>query len=304
LKSQVFRIIAWGLALGVSVLWFLQAGALSESKDELDALIVQVKQKQGKITLVENALKEVKVNLLQECQKLEEETETVKEEISKIEGEVNALTQSISDENSTLALLTEESKSLPEELTKVRAAHAAAQRKLPPLQESENVIKETKSSLDKQLAEITAANDRLQAELNGLRDNREAIRLKYEERSAELRKSIEKPPWLYYGDKTRVKVMNVRPSMTGAFLPLGFGDGVKRGMEFLVRRIDSSSPTKRSWRVKLKIVQSNYCFAVILPEYGDQNISLRSGEEVELERSGNLVFEETENDEKATAETP
>ena len=119
-----------------------------------------------------------------------------------------------------------------------------------------------------------------------------------------LEKSIERPPWLYYGDKTRIKVINVRPSMTGVFLPLGFGDGVKRDMEFLVRRIDSTVPTKRSWRFKLKIVQSDYCFAVIMPEFGDQNIPIRSGEEVELERSGNLVREELENEEKATVVTP
>jgi hypothetical protein len=84
--------------------------------------------------------------------------------------------------------------------------------------------------------------------------------------------------------------------MTGVFLPLGIGEGVKRDMEFLVRRPDSSAQTKRSWRFKLKIVQSDYSFAVILPEYGDQNIPMRAGEEIEMERSGNIAREKSEED--------
>ena len=161
-------------------------------------------------------------------------------------------------------------------------------------------MKGERTDLDDRLADGRTSNDELQAKLSVLKDKRDAIRRNYEERSAKLREKIEEPPWVYYGDKTRTKVMNVRPSMTGVFLPLGVGDGVKRGMEFLVRRSAPPAPTLKSWRFKLKIVQSDYSFAVIMPEFGDQDIPMRAGEAVEMERSGNLAAEESEEEEDAS----
>jgi predicted RNase H-like nuclease (RuvC/YqgF family) len=288
----------------VTALWFLQAGALSESKAKLEESIIQLDKTKAQIVAVQASADEQKLALMAECVKLEETTAIEVEKMNKIKGEVDAVVQTISDENATLALLKEENNDLPGELISLQEAKTDAEEKLRPMQQSEEAIKATRVSLEKQLAQRNSFNGGLQADLNALREKREAIQRKYEERSAELLKKVERPPWLYYGDKTRVAVMNVRPSMTGVFLPLGVDKGVKRGMEFLVRRINAATPTKRSWRFKLKIVQSDYCFAVIMPEFGDQNIPIRSGEEVELERSGNLAFEKVETEEKGSDDVP
>ena len=165
------------------------------------------------------------------------------------------------------------------------------------MQQEAATIKADRATLEPALAEHRAANDDLQAKLAALQAERESVQSQYDEKSAKLRLRIEEPPWIYYGSKTTVKPSNVRPSMTGLFLPMGFGDGLKIGMEFLVRRLEPTLDSKRSWRFKMKLVQADHSFAVIMPEFGDQSIPLRAGEELEMERSGDLAIEP--NDEEA-----
>ncbi len=291
MKSQVFRIIAWCLAVGVTSLWVLQRGAVTERKAELDELVTQLQATKQKTTAVEAETNATKAKLLMEIAKLEEEDGVVSEEMNQVKVQVVALAKAIADEEANLALIVEENAALPEQVLQLTTAKGQAEVVLAPLQQEEAAIKADHAVVEKQLAELRSSTGELQNQLNALREERETLRRQYEERSTELQEAIDEPPWIYYGDKTRTKVMNVRPSMTGVFLPLGVGEGVKRGMEFLVRRLDPSSQTKRSWRFKLKIVQSDYSFAVIMPEFGDQDIPIRAGEEVEMERSGNIALE-------------
>lgn len=304
MKSQVFRIIAWGLALGVTVLWVLQKGAVSEHKTIYDDLVAKLLDVQNKTAVAESAFEEEKAKLLSENIKLEEEDGVVTQEMNAFQKQVDELSTAIADEEANLATIKAEGAAFPEQLASIRAALGQAQGNLAPLQEEEAAIKASRATEDQSLAEVRSSNEVLQNQLNSLREIRDDLRRQFEERSAALRDIIDEPPWLYYGDKTRSKLMNVRPSMTGVFLPLGIGDGVKQGMEFLVRRLNPSTPTKRSWRLKLKIVQSDYSFAVIMPEFGDQDIPVQAGEEVEMERSGNLAREEVEDDPATPAENP
>jgi len=296
LKSQVFRIIAWCLAVGVTVLWVLQRGAVTERKAERDELVTQLQATKQKTTAVEAETNATKAKLLLEIAKLEEEDGVVSEEMNKVKAEVDALAKAIADEEANLALIVEEYSALPEQVLQLTTAKGQAEAVLAPLQQEEASIKADHAVVEKQLGEIRSSTGELQNQLNALREERETLRRQYEERSAQLHEAIDEPPWIYYGDKVRTKVMNVRPSMTGVFLPLGVGKGIKQGMEFLVRRLDPPSQTKRSWRFKLKIVQSDYSFAVIMPEFGDQDIPIRAGEEVEMERSGNIAIEKPEED--------
>ena len=275
----------------MTVLWVLQRGAVTERKAELDELVTQLQATKQKTTAVEAETNATKAKLLMEIAKLEEEDGVVSEEMNQVKAEVDALAKAIADEEANLALIVEENTALPEQVLQLTTAKGQAEAVLAPLQQEEAAIKADHAVVEKQLGEIRSSTGELQNQLNALREERETLRRQYEERSAELREAIDEPPWIYYGDKVRTKVMNVRPSMTGVFLPLGVGEGVKRGMEFLVRRLDPPSQTKRSWRFKLKIVQSDYSFAVIMPEFGDQDIPIRAGEEVEMERSGNIAIE-------------
>lgn len=304
MKSQVFRIIAWGLTLGVTVLWVLQKGAASEHMAIYDELVADLHDVRNKTAVAESVFEEGKAKLLAENVKLQEDDGVVTQEMNAFQKQVDDLSTAIADEEANLAIIKAEGASFPEQLASIQTALVTAQGRLAPLQQEEAAIKASRATEDKSLAEVRSANDVLQKQLDALREIRDDVRRQYEERSAALREIIDEPPWLYYGDKTRSKLINVRPSMTGVFLPLGIGDGVKRGMEFLVRRLNPSTPTKRSWRLKLKIVQSDYSFAVIMPEFGDQDIPVQAGEEVELVRSGNLAREEEENDQETPAKTP
>ena len=296
MKSQVFRIIAWCLAVGVTALWVLQQGEVTLRKAELDDIEAKLKATKDKTTAVEAETNATKATLIQETNKLEEEDKAVTEEMNLLKTQADALAKAIADEEANLALIVEENAALPQQVLDLTTAKGQAEAALAPLKQEEGEIKAEHAMVEKELADVRAATGELQSQLDALREERETLRRLYEERSAELRERIDEPPWVYYGNKVRTKIMNVRPSMTGVFLPLGVGEGVKRGMEFLVRRPDSSAQTKRSWRFKLKIVQSDYSFAVILPEFGDQDIPLRAGEEIEMERSGNIAREKPEED--------
>ncbi len=304
MKSQVSRIIAWCLALGVVALWFLQGGSLAERKSEFEDLVSQLSETLKNTEDLEALSKEKRNALLKECSALEEEDGVVTGEIKEWKGRVEVLNQQIADEDAKIAVMQQEMSALPDRLTELRTTLASARQKTAPFEQDETDMKAERADLDSKLVEIRMSIGGLQAKLSVLKDKREVIRRNYEERSAVLREKIEEPPWVYYGDKTQTKVMNVRPSMTGVFLPLGIGDGLKRGTEFLVRRLAPPVPTRKSWPFKLKIVQSDYSFAIIMPEFGDQDIPLRAGEEVEMERSGNLASEESENEENTSAINP
>jgi len=288
----------------VVVLWFIQGGALAERKKEFDDLVSQLSETQLKTTVVEASMKEEKGILLKECTELEEEDGVVTEEMNKLRGQMDALGKVIAEEEAKLAAVNQESADLPDRLAALQLSLGEAQGKLAPFQKVADELKAKRAGLDQKLLAVRPVIDDLQTKLGALQDEREAIRRDYEKRSSVLRERIEEPPWVYYGDKVRTKVMNVRPSMTGVFLPVGVGSGVKRGMEFLVRRLNPATPTNRSWRFKLKIVQSDYSFAMIMPEFGDQDIPMQAGEEVEMERSGNLAREESENDADTSAVSP
>ncbi len=294
MKSQVFRIIAWCLAVGVTALWVLQQGEVTLRKAELDDIEAKLKAAKDKTRAVEADSNATKATLIQETNQLEEEDKAVTEEMNTLKTQADALAKAIADEEANLALIVEENAALPQQVLDLTSVKGQAEAALAPLKQEEGEIKAEHAMVEKELADVRASTGELQSQLDALQQERETLRRLYEERSAELRERIDEPPWVYYGNKVRTKIMNVRPSMTGVFLPLGIGEGVKRDMEFLVRRPDSSAQTKRSWRFKLKIVQSDYSFAVILPEYGDQNIPMRAGEEIEMERSGNIAREKSE----------
>jgi len=267
----------------------LQQGEVTLRKAELDDIEAKLKATKDKTRAVEVDSNATKATLIQETNKLEEEDKAVTEEMNALKTQADALAKAIADEEANLALIAEENVALPQQVLDLTTAKGQAEATLAPLKQEEGEIKAEHAMVEKELADVRASTGELQSQLDALREERETLRRLYEERSAELRERIDEPPWVYYGNKVRTKIMNVRPSMTGVFLPLGIGEGVKRDMEFLVRRPDSSAQTKRSWRVKLKIVQSDYSFAVILPEFGDQDIPMRAGEEIEMERSGNIA---------------
>lgn len=271
-------------------MWFLQGGTVTDFQNQLAAKNTALESNRTKIAFVQSEAKKEKDIFLKDCESLENQDRVVTEELNKLQDELAALEQTIEDEKENLEAIKANSTDLPKKLDALNETLQQVQNDFTPLKEDNATIEEDRVNLDKQLADLQTVNGDLQAKLNALRADRAAIQDSYDKRSSILFNQIEKPPWLYYGDKTQIKVMNVRPSMTGVFLDLGLHDGVKPGMEFLVRRLNPPMPTMRSWRFKVtQIFQDDYCFAVIMPEFGDQDIRLQADEEVQLERSGNLA---------------
>ena len=178
----------------------------------------------------------------------------------------------------------------------VQAKVADTKIRLEPLQRNADELAAQRKALEEELAGVRMGNQTLQTQLDKLVAKRDEILVDFREREKFYRKTIKIPPWFYYGDKLNLAVTNARPSGTGVFLPIGIENGVKGGMEFLARRIDPTAPSRRSRRLRATLVQSNYCFAEEIPGFGEPGISLRAGENLEIERSG-----ETSRDQEKSA---
>ncbi len=176
----------------------------------------------------------------------------------------------------------------------VQSKLAEANGRLEPLKTNANEIANTRKGLEEELASVQKINQTLQSKLDKLIFAREQILVDFREREKFYRDSIKTPPWIYYADKLNVTVTNVRPSGVGVFLPVGYQDGMKKGMEFLVRRTAPNAPSSRSRRLRATLVQSNYCFAEEIPGFGEPHLFLQVDEKIEIERSGDSMQEELE----------
>ena len=174
----------------------------------------------------------------------------------------------------------------------IQSKLAEVNARLEPLKTNANGIVATRQGLEEELGGVQKDNQALQSKLDKLIFAREQILGDFREREKFYRKSIKIPPWIYYADKMSVTVTNARPSGVGVFLPVGYQDGMKKGMEFLVRRTAPDAPSRRSRRLRATLVQSNYCFAEEIPGFGEANVFLQVDEKIEIERSGDSTKED------------
>ena len=171
----------------------------------------------------------------------------------------------------------------------VQTQLAATKTNLEPLQRNAEELAVQRKAIEQELNGVRATTQTLQSQLDKLTDQREGILVDFREREKFYRETIKTPPWFYYGDKLNLAVTNARPSGVGVFLPIGFQNGIKKGMEFLVRRIDPTALCRRSRRLRATLVQSNYCFAEEIVGFGEPGLFLRANEKLEIERSGETV---------------
>jgi hypothetical protein len=174
----------------------------------------------------------------------------------------------------------------------VQSKLAEVNARLEPLETAEDSIITTRKGLEVELGVVQKENQALQAKLDKLIFSREEILVDFRDRQKFYRDSIKTPPWIYYADKLNVTVTNARPSGAGVFLPVGYQDGMKKGMEFLVRRTAPNAPSRRSRRLRATLVQSNYCFAEEIFGFGEPNVFLQADEKIEIERSGDSTQED------------
>lgn len=201
-------------------------------------------------------------------------------EVARVAGEAALEAyEEVEAENETLAKTDAEAQA---KLDQLRAD-------LVPLVRKAEELASQRKALETELAEARKAADSLQSRFDSLAGIRNTIVEGFAKHREFYRESIKPPAWIYYGDKLNVTVANVRPSGAGAFLPLGVRDGLRTGMEFLVRRNDPNASGRRSRRVRATLVQDNFSFVEEMSGFGEPGRFLKQGETIELERSGETV---------------
>ena len=286
MKSQISRLFAWGLTLLAGIAFAIVPGIVAEKekrsadrKDSIDNL-------KKEMVVDENASKLALAAVFREIS-------GHREAIDEAQGTFKETKEKVDFLESELAQVAEELKEAEAESEELVPSRLDAQSKLAevnarlePLKANANGISATRQGLEEELGGVQKDNQALQTKLDKLIFAREQILVDFREREKFYRDSIKTPPWIYYADKMNVTVTNARPSGAGVFLPVGYQDGMKKGMEFLVRRTAPDAPSRRSRRLRATLVQSNYCFAEEIPGFGEANVFLQVDEKIEIERSG------------------
>ena len=292
MKSQISRLFAWGLTLLAGIAFAIVPGIVAEKekrsadrKDSIDNL-------KKEMVVDENASKLALAAVFREIS-------GHREAIDEAQGTFKETKEKVDFLESELAQVAEELKEAEAESEELVPSRLDAQSKLAevnarlePLKANANGISATRQGLEEELGGVQKDNQALQTKLDKLIFAREQILVDFREREKFYRDSIKTPPWIYYADKMNVTVTNARPSGAGVFLPVGYQDGMKKGMEFLVRRTAPDAPSRRSRRLRATLVQSNYCFAEEIPGFGEANVFLQVDEKIEIERSGDSTKED------------
>ena len=294
MKSQISRLFAWGLTLLAGIAFAIVPGIVAEKEKRSADRKDSIENLKKEMVVDENASKLALAAVFREIS-------GHREAIDEAQGTFKETKEKVDFLESELAKVAEELKEAEAESEELVPSRLDAQSKLAelnarlePLKANANGISATRQGLEEELGGVQKDNQALQAKLDKLIFAREQILVDFREREKFYRDSIKTPPWIYYADKMNVTVTNARPSGAGVFLPVGYQDGMKKGMEFLVRRTAPDAPSPRSRRLRATLVQSNYCFAEEIPGFGEANVFLQVDEKIEIERSGDSTQEDVD----------
>ena len=292
MKSQISRLFAWGLTLLAGIAFAIVPGIVAEKEKRSADRKDSIENLKNEMVVDENASKLALAAVFREIS-------GHREAIDEAQGTFKETKEKVDFLESELVKVAEELKEAKAESEELVPSRLDAQSKLAevnarlePLKANANGISATRKGLEEELGGVQKDNQALQSKLDKLIIAREQILGDFREREKFYRKSIKIPPWIYYADKMSVTVTNARPSGVGVFLPVGYQDGMKKGMEFLVRRTAPDAPSRRSRRLRATLVQSNYCFAEEIAGFGEANVFLQVDEKIEIERSGDSTKED------------
>ena len=297
MKSRIFRLFAWGFACLAGVAFAFVPGNVTDKENRRDVRQRDLDELKAKMIADENASKAAISRIMRETTGFRDEKDEAAGKLKEIEEKISFLKKQKEE-------VAEEMKKAEEERLVVAEAKASTQTELSKVMEDINPLKVTsdqlaaqRKALQDEMAVVREENQSLQTKLDKLTLQRDQILVDFREREKFYRETIQTPPWIYYGDKLNLEVTNSRSSGSGVFLPIGFENGLKSGMEFLVRRVDPTAPSSRSRRIRATLVQSNYCFAEEISGFGESGIFLKADEKIELERSGETKEEESSSSE-------
>ena len=291
LKSQISRFFAWGLTLLAGIAFAIVPGIVAEKEKRRADREDSIENLKKEMVVDENASKLALAAVFREISGHREAIDAAQGAFKETNEKVDFLTSELVKVTEELKEAETESEGLVPSRLDVQSKLAEVNARLEPLKTDANGIAATRKGLEEDLTGVQKENQTLQIKLDKLIFAREQILVDFRDREKFYRDSIKTPPWIYYADKLNVTVTNARPSGAGVFLPVGYQDGMKKGMEFLVRRTAPNAPSRRSRRLRATLVQSNYCFAEEIPGFGEANVFLRADEKIEIERSGDSTQE-------------
>ena len=292
LKSQISRLFAWGLTLLAGIAFAIVPGIVAEKEKRRADRKDSIENLKKEMVVDENASKLALAAVFREISGHREAIDEAQGVFKETNEKVDFLKSELAKVAEELKEAETESEGLVPSRLEVQSKLAEVNARLEPLKTEADGIAATRKGLEGELAGAQKENQALQAKLDKLIFAREQILVDFREREKFYRESIKTPPWIYYADKMNVTVTNARPSGAGVFLPVGYQDGMKKGMEFLVRRTAPNAPSRRSRRLRATLVQSNYCFAEEISGFGEPNVFLQADEKIEIERSGDSTQEE------------
>jgi len=291
LKLQISRLFAWGLTLLAGIAFAIVPGIVAEKEKLRADREDSIEKLNIKMVADENASKFALASVFREISGHREAIDEAKGSLKESNDKVDFLKSELAKVTAELTTAVSESEAFIPARLDVQSKLAEINARLEPLNTAKDAIAATRKGLEEELASIQKENQTLQTKLDKLILDREQILVDFRDREKFYRDIIKAPPWIYYADKLNVTVTNARPSGSGVFLPLGYEDGMKKGMEFLVRRTSPNAPSRRSRRLRATLVQSNYCFAEEIPGFGEPTVFLQVDEKIEIERSGDSTKE-------------
>ena len=292
LKSQISRLFAWGLTLLAGIAFAIVPGIVAEKEKRSADRKDSIENLRKEMVVDENASKLALAAVFREISGHREAIDEAQGTFKETQEKVDFLESELAKVAEELKEAEAESEELVLSRLDVQSKLAEVNARLEPLKANANGISATRQGLEEELGGVQKENQALQAKLDKLIFAREQILVDFRDREKFYRESIKTPPWIYYADKMNITVTNARPSGAGVFLPVGYQDGMKKGMEFLVRRTAPGAPSRRSRRLQATLVQSNYCFAEEIPGFGEANVFLQVDEKIEIERSGDSTQED------------
>ncbi|MBT5908715.1 MAG: hypothetical protein HOA16_12670 [Opitutae bacterium] len=292
MKSQISRLFAWGLTLMAGIAFAIVPGIVAEKEKRSADRKDSIENLKKEMVVDENASKLALAAVFREISGHREAIDDAQGTFKETKEKVDFLESELAKVAEELKEAEAESEELVPSRLDAQSKLAEVNARLEPLKANANGISAKRQGLEEELGGVQKDNQALQAKLDKLIFAREQILVDFREREKFYRDSIKTPPWIYYADKMNVTVTNARPSGAGVFLPVGYQDGMKKGMEFLVRRTAPDAPSRRSRRLRATLVQSNYCFAEEIPGFGEANVFLQVDEKIEIERSGDSTQED------------
>ncbi len=284
----IFRSLAWLSTIGLGIFFILNPSSSNAVLVEIQRAEDELVNLQSQMESDKNKTENEELELSKQSTAFRERTDLAKAEELEIDEELEGISAKSEELDKQVAEKKEELESLKQELAKAKIPLGEIELQGKPLFEREISLKESIKKLESDLAVQKEKADAIAAELAVLETKRKISEENFNSEKERLTADVKKPYHLHFADKKEVVVRNKVPSGKGVFIDVGYRDGFRNGMEFLVEKLNDRSALP--FRAELGLVQDSYSYLkfVSVEGSGFSPDSLREDERILLTRSGKL----------------